>query len=65
MSSKTTKNIILKISLFYITYNNTFINLPLKMGCGKKTSKKVLEVSIVAYYMCVLYTYIDGISSMH
>ena len=35
------------------------------MGCGKKTSKKVLDVSIVAYYMCVLYTYIDGISSMH
>ena len=27
------------------------------MGCGKKTSKKVLEVSIVAYYMCVLYIY--------
>ena len=59
MSSKTTKKHFSENTIVYI------YKLPFENGTWKKTSKKVLEVSIVTYYMCVLYTYIDGISSMH
>ena len=59
MSSKTTKKHYSENTIVYI------YKLPFENGTWKKTSKKVLEVSIVTYYMCVFYTYIDGISSMH